>query len=431
MSKINVGILLSILTLPLLSLPLSADPPKRPGIVQVSAGLPAAANEQALINALRAPFLAGRDVSAALQSWFDGIAATTAGDLTRANLAWKAGIGALHAKLPALPAANWPDAIDAEFDWFQAFDFPGSDGCDAYAVRYSVDNLKLYAVLLLPAGTPQPAAGKTGKAGGNATGAATPGATYPLLLYLHGAAYGVPSHALPWLARHVRAGYAVVGPALRGEDLFVAGYNVPKGMESLRCEGQIENLDGEVNDALGAVSAAQKLPAVRDGRFAVIGHSFGAGAGLLVAARHADTAAVVSFDAWLTNPFRYYWDRMNRAANNWGSWDWFCELPVDQQLAGLMRRSITHHAEQINSPLLLFLGGAYAGSVFHLSHADFVAELRRYNKDFELDEVADGGHNFVLYYNSAPARYAFAKHMQFLNTHLPATPPEVRAGNAP
>jgi len=149
----------------------------------------------------------------------------------------------------------------------------------------------------------------------------------------------------------------------------------------------------------------------------------GAGVGLLVAARSSDAACVVSYDAWLTNPFRYSWDRMRRAGNNWLSWEEFCNQPVADQLAGLMKRSIVHHADQIQCPLQLFIGGAYEGSVFHESHADFIAQLKKHKKTFTYDIVPDGGHNFVLYYNSTPARYAFRKHMVFLREHIPPASP--------
>jgi dipeptidyl aminopeptidase/acylaminoacyl peptidase len=218
-------------------------------------------------------------------------------------------------------------------------------------------------------------------------------------------------------------GYVIVGPSLRGEDLFASNY-VPKEL-AFRSEGEIENLDGEVDDALAAVSAAQKLPYVKKGEFGVIGHSFGAGVGLLAAARHPKACCVVSYDAWLVNPFRYYWDRMRRGANNWQSWADFCNQPVKDQLAGLMERSIVHNAETIHCPLLMFIGGGYEGSVFHQSHDDLTARLKELGKPFTYDVVPGGGHNFVLYYEDRPAKYAYAKHMEFLRKHLPPVKPGV------
>jgi len=97
----------------------------------------------------------------------------------------------------------------------------------------------------------------------------------------------------------------------------------------------------------------------------------------------------------------------------------FCDQPVKAQLTGLMKRSVVHHAERINCPLLMFIGGRYNGSVFHKSHGDFIKELKRHKKEYEYDIVPGGGHNFVLYYDSKPAKYAYEKHMKFLLEKFP------------
>ena len=168
------------------------------------------------------------------------------------------------------------------------------------------------------------------------------------------------------------------------------------------------------------LSAAWKLPYVRPNEFAMLGHSFGAGVGLLTAARAgAQAKAVVSYDAWLVNPQRYYWDRMRRAARNWDSWEDYCNQPVHSQLLGLVKRSIIHHADKLECPLLLFMGGAYDGSVFHKSHADFTARLTQLGKPFEYVLVPQGDHNFVLRLLSAPAIFAFKQQEAFLEKHYP------------
>ena len=59
--------------------------------------------------------------------------------------------------------------------------------------------------------------------------------------------------------------------------------------------------------ALPGVGREEPLSfSVQGGKFAVIGHSFGSGVGLLAAARHPDTCCVISYDAWLVDPFRFY-----------------------------------------------------------------------------------------------------------------------------
>lgn len=357
--------------------------------------------EMALVQALKEPMLAAMNVEAALQDWFDGRLADSKGNTEAARQKWKAGIEKLE-NLKPLPKADWGPTPDGDLRPLHKVNFGDTEGTDVFVVQWKVDNLTQYGVLVTPSQRPK-------------------GVQYPLLLYVHGAAFGVPTYAIPWLADMAREGYVIIGPAFRGEDLF-ATYTPLKGLE-YKCEGEIENLDGEVDDALSAVSGARKLAFVSNGRFGIVGHSFGAGAGLLAAARSDDVACVVSYDAWLTNPFRYYWDRMRRGANNWLSWADFCNKPVADQLAGLMARSIVHHAEHIDCPMLLFIGGAYEGSVFHLSHADLIARLEAHNKPYIYDVVPDGGHNFVLDYGSEPATYAYKKHMEFLHKHLPPTPP--------
>jgi len=355
--------------------------------------------ERRLVMALKQPMINAMNVRDALECWFRGRRADESGKLEEARKAWLEGLTKLK-DLQPLPKAVWGPPPDATLKIRVKFRYPDTDGVDSYIVEWKVGRLRQYGVLMLPAGLL-----KRGDV------------QAPLLLYLHGAAYGVPLYALPWLAKMVRAGYAVIGPAMRGEDLFATTSDL-NGL-NFKCEGKIENLDGEVDDALSAAVAARKLPCVKDGSFAIIGHSFGAGVGLLAGARAPDAVCVVSYDAWLVNPFRYYWDRMRRGPNNWLSWEQYCNQPVDKQLAGLMKRSITHHAERVHCPLLMFIGGAYAGSVFHLSHEDFIQRLRKYKKSYVYDVVPGGGHNFVLYYESEPARYAFRKHMEFLKRWLP------------
>lgn len=401
-SFLTRGLISAVLLGTLSILPSWGGDAVRPGLegLDWQSPLSVSDEEMALVEALKEPLIHGMDCERALQCWFDGRLADSKKDRSGAVRLWQEGLKYLS-DLKPLPPPEFKPLPDAVFRPISRLRFPECEGTELLVVQWNVDGLRQYGIVMAPEKRP---AGKR----------------YPLLLYMHGAAYGVPTYALPWLARMVREGYVVAGPSMRGEDLFATRLPI-KGLE-LKCGGEIENLDGEVNDALSAVSAARKLPYVRGGKFAIIGHSFGAGAGLLVTARIKDVACMVSYDAWLTNPFRYYWDRMHRGANNWLSWADFCNQSVADQLRGLMKRSIVEQAANISCPLLLFMGGAYDGSVFHLSHADFMAELRKYDKPFIYDLVPDGGHNFVLYYESKPAIYAFAKHMAFLREHFPPDP---------
>lgn len=371
----------------------------RPGLEDMESwSVQVAPEETALVTALKEPLLSGLDVAAALQDWFDGRLLDSQGKKAEALNKWQQGLGKLSGLQP-LPPPQWGGIPDASFTVLADLRMGSFPNVGLQVVQWTVDNLKQYGVLLFPRERPADA-------------------EYPLILYCHGAAFGIPNNFCLWLAELVEQGYVVIGPAMRGEDLFQMQMAINGQM--LKCEGEIENLDGEVNDCLSMLSAAWKLPYVRKNEFAMIGHSFGSGAGLLTAARAGDKAkAVVSYDAWLVNPQRYYWDRMARGANNWLSWADFCNQPVADQLRGLMTRSIVHNAWRLQCPLLLFMGDAYDGSVFHLSHADLRRELDKHGKKYVYEPVPDGDHNFVLRIGSEPALYALKKQHAFLNTHYP------------
>lgn len=390
------------------SLSLFAGDTVRPGLepLERQATIPSATEEQ-LVNAIKQPFLEGRDVSVPLQKWFDGRLLDTQNKRTHAEQAWTEGLSALRQQpqLPLLPVPDWEPAPDATFKTLQTLKLRDYPDIDIDVVHWHVDKLNQYGVLILPA------AAKT----------ATPRQQLPVILYTHGAAFGVPVSFLSWLADLARQGYIIAGPAMRGEPLFQR--DIPVNGKLLKCDGDIENLDGEVDDCLAMLQATWKLPFARPRQFAMIGHSFGAGVGLLAAARGGEQCrAVVSYDAWLVSPQRYYWDRMARHANNWLSWADFCNQPVKNQLDGLVKRSIIQHAHQLQAPLLLFIGGAYQGSVFHLSHDDFIARLRQLQHPHAYHIMPNAGHNFVLYLDSKPARDALKLQHDFLQRHFPPVP---------
>ncbi len=361
---------------------------------------------------LQDPMAEGRDVTAALECWFAAEKLIGQDKDAEREAIYRKGFAALRDPQP-LPAPKFADPpANVELKLLEPvpltkllFDYaelPPVTGVSCRILQWPVGELKQYGVMIAPE-----APGK-----------------YPLVLYLHGAAFGVPSYALPWLARLAANGYVIVGPALRGEDLF-PDYEVLDLKVRYRCDGQIENLLGEVDDALALVAGAARLESVAGDRFAIVAHSFGAGVGLMVAARSPKVTCMVSYDAWLANPFRYYWDRLRDGPNNWLSWEDYTKQPVAAQLQGLMARSAVHNAGSIKAPLLLFMGGGYNGSVFHQSHADLVNELKRQKKEYRYEIIPNGGHNFVLYYNSPPAREAYALQTEWLNRHHPPKAPVV------
>lgn len=369
----------------------------RPGLERLEYNQPSQ-EEEALIQAIKEPFLAGLDVSQALQDWFDGRLLDTQNKKDEAAAKWKAGITKLS-NLKQLPQNVWEPIPDASLSLFETLKMSSHPDVNIQVVEWTVDNLKQYGVIIFPKNRPE-------------------NAKYPLILYCHGAAFGLPQDFMGWLANLVEKGYVIIGPAMRGEQLFQ--WQFPIKGKTIICEGEIENLDGEVNDCLSMVSAAWKLPFVKKDEFAMIGHSFGSGVGLLAAARAGDKAkAVVSYDAWLVNPQRYCWDRMRRGPNNWLSWEDYCNQPVMAQLTGLLKRSIVHNADKIQCPMLLFMGGAYEGSVFHQSHEDLCGKLDALKKNYKYELVPNGDHNFVLRQKSKPALHALKLQNDFLLKHYP------------
>ncbi len=369
----------------------------RPGLEGIEQSQPSK-EEAEFLAAIAKPLMDGLDVTEAMQAWFDGRLLETQQKQDLAKDKWIEAISKLD-NLKPLPVAPFEPAPDATFKKVAHLTLRRHPEVAFHVVQWKCGTLTEYGVLMFPRRLKE-------------------NARYPLILYCHGAAFGIPLSFSDFLANMVKKGYVVIAPAMRGETLFQTDLNF-KG-KILKCDGEIENLDGEVDDCMSMLSAAWKLPYVRPNEFAMLGHSFGAGVGLLTAARAgAQAKAVVSYDAWLVNPQRYYWDRMRRAARNWDSWEDYCNQPVQQQLLGLVKRSIIHHADKLECPLLLFMGGAYDGSVFHKSHADFTARLTQLGKPFEYVLVPQGDHNFVLRLLSAPAIFAFKQQDAFLEKHYP------------
>jgi len=340
------------------------------------------------------------------------------GATDKLNAHYRAGFAALRDRPPLAPA-KWPaeprdtqltlgDEVRLPDELARAVELEPEPGVLCRIVSFQVGKLKQYGVVLHPR-----AAGR-----------------YPVIVFCHGAAFGVPTYSLPWLARLAAKGYLVAAPAMRGEELFThydtlgIGHAQALGYKS---EGEIENLLGEPDDVLAMADGALRLPMAAGERFAIVGHSFGAGAGLLAAARSERVSCVVSYDAWLVNPFRYYWDRLRGGPNNWLSWEDYLRQPVADQLHGLMARSIVHHAERLRAPVLLFMGGSYNGSVFHQSHKELVAALERHDKVYHYDIVPGGDHNFKVYFRSGPALYALALQDRWLNHYHPPAPPPAPA----
>lgn len=356
-----------------------------------------------LVHAMRDAMIEGKDVSKALDLWFKGKRYKGKNKAVRKKSFYDAGIDALRDVKP-LPPTVWPkNPAGVELVFRETIALPAFPGVKCRIVEFTVEKVRQYGILLEP------------KAAGE----------YPLVVYMHGAAFGVPAYAIEAYARIAREGYAVAVPSMRGEPLFAgAKYSTLKLPEKYKSDGQIENLIGEVSDGLGMAVGAMAQPNVRSGKYAVIGHSFGSGSGLLMSARDTRVACVISYDAWLVNPFRYYWDRMSGGSNNWLSWEDYCKAPTPAQLKGLKARSLVHNADKITAPLLLFMGGGYYGSVFHRSHDDLVTQLKAHKKEYSYVIVPDGGHNFVLYAESEPAQYAWKLQMEMLKKHLPPGPVE-------
>jgi dipeptidyl aminopeptidase/acylaminoacyl peptidase len=352
-----------------------------------------------LAMALKEPMAKGLDVGPALTAWFAGEEAT--GTANKVAL-FEKGLATLKGELKPLAQAKWPKLPDATLTKHDRLTLKTHPDIDVQIVGFTVDGLKQYGVMVRP------------KAEGK----------YPLIAYVHGAAFGVPAFAMGWLADIARRGYVVVGPAFRGEPLF-AGAGLEALSEKYKSAGNIENLKGEPNDVLAIANAAMKEDFVKPDKYAIVGHSFGAGAGLLAATRDKKVAAVVSYDAWLVNAYRFYWERL-RGGNEyyWGSWEEFCQKrTVPEQLAGLMKRSVVQHAEQIKAPTLLFIGELDAPG-YHESHQDLFTNMKKAGANVRYEVAKGGGHNFVLYFDSEPALWALKIQNEWLDKYHPPVAPK-------
>jgi dienelactone hydrolase len=387
-----------------------AEAPKPPPVLSYLDNQTAREIPQAvavLLLALQEPLLAGKDVSVALQGWIDGHRHLQAKSTKECMRSWAAAFKSLQQppaplKLPPVPPL--PPAVKPEL--LGEFTLPAAPaGVRFIKLAWTTNGLRQLGVLVVPP-------------------AATKEKPLPLLVWNHGAAYGVPTDFLPILGQWADTGYVVLAPALRGEPLF-CGLNemeAPFAALNEKSGGAIENLLGEVDDTIAGARAARLLPFVRPGKYAVGGHSFGGGAALLATERDPEIACGVIYDGWLVNPFRYYWDRMRRGANNWLSWADFCEQPAADQLVGLWRRSAVHQAAGVKCPLQMFIGMTYDGSVFHQSYTDFFVELKRLKVDYTFTPIVGGGHNFILYTEDEQAKQAMKIQKEFLDKHFPPGP---------
>ena len=357
---------------------------------------PEAPLKTALAQALEAPMMNGLDVEVALTQWFEAEKAT---DLAAKNAHYTAGLAALK-DLKPLPKAEWPEnPSNTPFKVLETIEFPSftKAGLTIEVVEFEVDDLTQYGVQVRP----------------------VKGGPYPLAVYLHGAAFGVPSYQLGTMGRMALEGYVLIAPALRGEDLFVAN-SVPTS-KPYKCEGHIENLLGEPRDVLAIADGARRQKFVKAGKYALVGHSFGSGAGLLAAERSEDIACVVSYDAWFVNPFYFYWLRLSGDSKYyWESWEYFIKDPIAKQLSGLMARSSAHHTDGFKAPVLLFVG-EFDGPGYHKAHQHMVEQLKKNKIEHAYHVIPGGGHNFVLY-NDEPARRAYVLQRAFLHKHLPPVP---------
>jgi dienelactone hydrolase len=355
----------------------------------------------------------GMDVSEPLKLYMKARAMGQNTPMERLKLYYTAMRVLKNAKLKPLPKTKWPalpknvdlklrTSFKVQESVWNAMTIPYDAKASFRVVEYKVDGLKQYAIMTEHKEKDR-----------------------PLIIFSHGAAFGVPDYMLPWMARIASYGYVVAAPSLRGEPLLVRSMADYPTVPDHLSEGSIENLKGEPNDILGLAIGLREKGLCAKGKYGIVGHSFGAGAALMATVRTKDIAFMVSYDAWLTNPFRFYWERlanegsMNDKAYLWGSWEAFAKQPAKQQLTELMTRSIVHHAAQVNSPLLLFIGGSYNGSAYHYSHKELVKELKAHKKPFRYEIMPDGGHNFVLYSGVEPAVSAFKLQMAYTLKHLP------------
>lgn len=311
-------------------------------------------SERALIEAIRAPLLGGRDCAAALQFWFDGRIADSKGDKSAATAAWDAGRNALAAT-GALLVPVWPELPTDRLRPLHSVSGTDLYLVSGFVVAWRSDAGQQYGLLMVPRTIPK-------------------GHRFPLLVYVHRGRDGIGSSEISWLAEQSRRGYAVVAPALRGQGL--AAKTIPE-LEQYRCEGAPGDPADESSDVVTAMAAARDLPIARADACAVLGLGHGAVPALLAAVRSRIPTCVAVADAGRLDPFRRYWTRMARGERCWPEWAAFCNRDPSEQLAAMARQSVVLQAEAIRCPVLLLMADGVAGTLAEEEHRDVAGRLAK------------------------------------------------------
>jgi dienelactone hydrolase len=352
--------------------------------------------ERVLIEACRAPLLAGRDCAAALQCWFDGRIADSRGDKGAASAAWEQGLAAL-ATTADVVAPSWPALPEGPLRPLHSVAGPLLYLINVFVITWRSDAGQQYGLLMVPRTIPR-------------------GHRFPLFAYVRRAREGIAPAEIAWLAEQCRKGYLVVAPALRGQPL--ADKASPQ-LARHRCEGTAGDAGGESSDVVTALSGAAALPVARPDACALVGLGHGAAPALLAAARSPVPTCVAVADAGCLNPFRYYWVRMARGENCWPEWAAFCGSEAAEQLASMARQSVAHQAAAIRGPVLLLLPEESLGTVHEQAHQDVVGRLVAAGREARVETIAGTRHGFSADLDADPSQGVLRRLGRFAYAGVP------------
>lgn len=352
--------------------------------------------ERAFIEAARGPLLEGRDCAAALQLWFDGLAASSRGDKEAAVRAWEAAREALAGPAEVL-SSSWPELPAGRLRPLDLVKGLVLYLVHTFTITWVSDAGRQYGLLMVPKTIP-------------------PGHRFPLFVYVHSGQAGLSLAEAAWLGEQCRRGYAVVAPALRGQPL--GGETLPE-LARYRCEGVPGDPWGDAADVVSVMVGAAALPVVRAGSCALVGLGSGAAPALLAAAHSAMPGCVAVADAERLNPFRAYWSCMARDAKGWPEWPVFCSREPAEQLAAMARQSAAHQAGSIRCPVLMLLPEESLATLDEEAHRDVLRALGAGGAEASLETVAGARRGFTRDAGSDQCQEALRRLARFARGRVP------------
>lgn len=211
------------------------------------------------------------------------------------------------------------------------------------------------------------------------------GADHPGIIFNHGGVGGVPTPTKERCRELAEMGYVVIAPSYRGED---------------GSEGEIEVADGEVDDAMNAMTALKSVKSVDPKRIAMVGTSHGGIITLIAIERdHSLAAAVCAYG--VTNTYTWYKYLVDNGfdVSDELSVKVYGKGPEDKPEA-FRKRAPALDAEKITTPLMLIYGEK--DNIVPPSQAKEMAEaLDKHNIPYEMHIIPDVGHGLLFFKDPA------------------------------